>query len=197
MADAPFVPSWKEFEEKANNASTAKEQLAASDAFEEARAKEMRHSRKARDWENSRKASIAKEKPKWAKQQRKEEAEQVLKELSKFKNAGVFEYDVKPMPGYVLVKVEVLQQTESGLVMPDVEEPNTGVIVEASDDIVTNIGDSQAILKCPVKKGDRVMFKRYAGAGVAGLEIRSKDQDYRLMRWSYDNNTNDLLATLV
>src|SRR5574343_1700509 len=110
MSDPKFIPSWGKYEEAANNQTDAKAALKASDMFVEERAKEMRTSRRARDWETSRKASIAREKPRWAKQQRKEEAELITRELAKFKQAGVFDYYVEPMPGYILVRVESLQK---------------------------------------------------------------------------------------
>ena len=196
MANTPYKPTWAQYEEAANNQNDAKAALKASDAFEEERAKEMRHSKLARDWETSRKKSIMREKPRWAKQQRKAEAEEITKELVKFKQAGVFDYDVEPMPGYILVRVESLQKNISGIVLSEADEPNTGIVVKASDDQLTVVGDTQTLLKCPVQPGDKIMFKKYAGAGIAGLEVRSKDNDYRLMRWSYDNATNDLLAKL-
>lgn len=197
MPNAKFIPTWGQYEEAANNQTDAKAALKASDAFEEERAKEMRNSKKARDWETSRKASIMREKPRWVKKQRKEEAEVITRELAKFKQAGVFDYDVEPMPGYILVRVESLQKNVSGIVLAESDEPNTGIVVKASDDQLTVVGDTQILLKCPVQAGDKIMFKKYAGAGIAGLEIRSKENDYRLMRWSYSNDTNDLLAKLT
>lgn len=197
MPDTPFQPSWAKYEKDANNQTDAKKALEASDAFEAERAKEMRTSKKARDWENSRKKSIAKQKPAWVKQERLKEATAVLNELSKFKRGGVFDYDITPMPGYILVKVEQLQQQVGEIMLPDAEEPNTGIVIKVSDDIITQIGDSTGIAKCPVKPGDKIMFKVYAGAGIAGLAIRSKDEDYRLMRWGYNPQESDLLGILT
>ena len=72
---------------------------------------------------------------------------------------------IKPLGDRVLVRVEGTEEkTAGGIYIPQTaqEKTQTGVVVE--------VGDDKDVIK--VKKGDRIMFDKYAGTTVA---IEGKD----------------------
>lgn len=74
--------------------------------------------------------------------------------------------DIKPLAGYVVVEpVESQQQTDSGIYLPQTneEKPQMGKVVSISDSYVNESG---AEIKCPVKKGDVVLYKKWGGNEV-------------------------------
>lgn len=190
-----YDPTWRQFEKKANNPHDAKAALRASDQFEKERDKELKVSKKARDWESDRKKSFLKDKPKFVKDRLNKEREEKLKPLKGLKELGSFEGNIKPMPGFLIVEVEQLDQTESGIVLPQQQDSNTGVVVEVSDSLTVTSEQGINIIPCPVQVGQRVLFKRYAGAmGSAGAELTIKGKDYRLMRWNPEPEKSDILG---
>lgn len=69
---------------------------------------------------------------------------------------------MKVLKGYVLIKpLDADQTTESGLVLPDSsnQKPMEGIVEGTSSEYV--IGDT--IFQSRVKKGDKVIFKKWAG----------------------------------
>lgn len=174
-------PEWTKHE-KVMHTGTPDEQVKAADAFIEERTKETAVSRKARQWEESRKKELMDHKPKWVKEKVKDEHRQTFGKIEEFnknlRKMGTFN-DIQVMPGYVLIRIDDVasKETDSGIILTDghtQEEPNTGVIVSAGDDQHM----PNKLIKCPVREGDHVIFKRYAG-----LELMVNGQYCRFMLW--------------
>jgi len=92
---------------------------------------------------------------------------------------------LKPLPGYILVEpVKADKKTISGIYLPDShdEKPQQGVVLAVGGDWATEHG---AKLVCPVKKGDRVIYKKWGGNDVKIGEI-----EYQFLKFE------DVLATL-
>lgn len=160
-----FTPTWKEHEAKIFTSQDPKEQFKALEAFEDTREKEMAVSKKARDYEKSRKERVAKEKPQWVKEKRADETREVDTFLKSLKQGGKFDKAMTPMPGYILILPDQAQEkTDSGiyLAMPEEIEPTTGRVVACGDQLVMQ----KNVLNCPVKPGDKVLFKKYAGMSL-------------------------------
>ncbi len=64
---------------------------------------------------------------------------------------------VKPLPGYVLVEGEKTKTSQGGIVLAKEVEKNEGIVVAVGESIVTE----QMTLKCPVKVGEKVVYKVY------------------------------------
>lgn len=168
-----YEPTWKEHSDKVFTSHDPHEQFKALEALDETRTKEMAMSKKARDWEISRKASAAKEKPQWVKKKRAEETAELDSFITDLKKGGKLDAPITPMPGYLLVKPDTQkEQTESGLFLAMAEdiEPTTGTIVAVGEQLVM----AKNVLNCPVKIGDKVLFKKFAGMSllVAGESCR-------------------------
>lgn len=91
---------------------------------------------------------------------------------------------VKPLGARVLVKQEEEEQkTKSGIVLPSSakEKPIWGTVVEVGPG---DVKDGHEI-KVTVKKGDKVIYNKYAGT-----EVKINDEKYLII----DND--DLLAVL-
>ncbi len=74
----------------------------------------------------------------------------------------------KPLMDRVLAELlDKEQKTESGIIIPDTakEKPQEAVVVEVGDDVEL------------VKKGDRVVFEKYAGN-----EIKIDDKEYVILK---------------
>lgn len=92
--------------------------------------------------------------------------------------------DIKPLPGYLLVQPTPQQkQTQSGLYLPDNvdEKPQDGQVLAVGADATV---DGQKV-SSPVKKGDRVIYKKWGGN-----EIKIDDIEYQLLKFE------DVLATI-
>ena len=92
---------------------------------------------------------------------------------------------LKPLPGYILVEpVKADKKTISGIYLPDShdEKPQQGVVLAVGGDWATEHG---AKLVCPVKKGDRVIYKKWGGNDVKIGEI-----EYQFLKFE------DVLATI-
>lgn len=90
-----------------------------------------------------------------------------------------------PMPGYVLVEPAKKQtKTSGGIYLPDSsdEKPQEGSVLAVGADWVTEQG---AILKSPVKKGDRVVYKKWGGN-----DVKIGDVEYQFLKFE------DILATI-
>jgi co-chaperonin GroES (HSP10) len=184
-----FTPSWKKYEKDIHNPDDAKA-IKATDAFIEERAHEIKTDPQAKRWEEGRKKEIAKNKPLWKKEQIHKEEEPLRKIDREFKQMGRFEYGLKPAPGYILVEPKVQEeQTANGIYLPEVtDSPNTGTVLEAGSKLFCKhcfVSLESQPTESPVKKGDKILFKK--GAGV---EIEAKGVKCKLMMFS------DVLGTL-
>jgi chaperonin GroES len=88
--------------------------------------------------------------------------------------------NVKPLADRVLIKpAEAEEKTKSGIIIPDTakEKPQKGIVVA--------VGPGKKDEPTTVKKGDLVLYGKYAGT-----EINVEGEDYLIMRES------DLLAVI-
>lgn len=179
MPNTPYNPSWKPFEKDLSSTDLDKA-LKASDAFEETRDKELQTSQKARNWEKGRKQEIAKNKSEWVKQKRQEELDPIQKSLMELKQGGFFDSGIQPMPGFVLIKPEFKEKTDSGIYLTNEDSAkmntNTGVVLAIGKEIV----HLAKVVEPPVGVGDRVLMKK----GLPGLEMSVKGEYCLLMQWS-------------
>ena len=93
--------------------------------------------------------------------------------------------NVKPLRGYVLVEPsEAETKTASGIILPESaqEKPAQGLVVSVGDDMVLEGGK---VMKCPVKVGDNVVYKKWGGD-----EIKMGGVEYKLVKF------DDLMAIL-
>lgn len=73
---------------------------------------------------------------------------------------------LQPAPGYVLVEPEELEKkTAAGIYLPDShdEKPQQGKVLSVG---ATWTSDQGAKISAPVKKGDRVVYKKWGGNDV-------------------------------
>lgn len=73
---------------------------------------------------------------------------------------------LSPMPGYVLVEPQEKQvKTAGGIYLPEGsdEKPQAGKVLAVGPDWNTEGG---ATIKCPVKVGDLVVYKKWGGNDV-------------------------------
>jgi co-chaperonin GroES (HSP10) len=181
-----YDPTWKPFAKgmTSDNLETA---IKSTDAYEEEKTKELKTSKKARDWEKSKKEFYAKQKPGWVKKKREAEQEPLKNMIKELKSGGKFDTGLKPMPGFVLVKPEFKDTTESGiaLILDDSVKmnSNTGIVLAVGGRRV----DLYEAVDPPVGVGDHIMFKK----GLPGLETTVKGEYCLLMQWT------DVLATIL
>ncbi len=104
--------------------------------------------------------------------------------MAKQKNKS-FKVSVKPLMGYVLVQPsEAESKTASGIILPESaqEKPAQGEVVACGDEMVMENGKS---VKCPVKVGDKVVYKKWGGD-----EIKVDGKELKLVKF------DDLMAIL-
>lgn len=92
---------------------------------------------------------------------------------------------VKPLSGYVLVQPsEAETRTATGIILPESaqEKPAIGKVLATGDDLVLENGK---VLKCPVKVGDMVLYKKWGGD-----EIKIEGKELKLVKF------DDLMAIL-
>ncbi|NLJ84807.1 MAG: co-chaperone GroES [Firmicutes bacterium] len=85
---------------------------------------------------------------------------------------------IKPLADRVVVKVvEQEEKTKSGIVLPDTakEKPQEGEVVAVG----TGRYENGTLIPMNVKKGDRVLFAKYAGT-----EVKLDGEEYLIMRES-------------
>lgn len=73
---------------------------------------------------------------------------------------------IKPLNDILLVKrIEEEQKTTGGIIIPDTakEKPQEGVVIAAGPGKSDDKGKRQPLM---VKKGDRVLFDKYAGSEI-------------------------------
>ena len=87
---------------------------------------------------------------------------------------------IRPLQDRILVKrIEEEETTKGGIIIPDTakEKPQEGKVVAAGKG---KVGDDGKLHPLDVKKGDKVLFSKYAGTevnieGVEHLIIREDD----------------------
>ena len=92
---------------------------------------------------------------------------------------------IKPLMGYVLVQPgEAETKTVSGIYLPEgaQEKPAQGTVIACGEDMVMENGKT---VKCPVKNGDKVVYKKWGGD-----EITFEGKEYKLVKF------DDLMAIL-
>ena len=91
----------------------------------------------------------------------------------------------KPLYDRVLIKpFEEKEVKKGGIIIPDTakERPQEGEVIEVGEGKLTDDGK---IIPLKIKKGDRILFSKYAGT-----EIQLDEQEYLIMRES------DILAVV-
>lgn len=94
--------------------------------------------------------------------------------------------DLKPLGDRVVVKPIVKEEiTKGGIVLPDTakEKPQEGEVIAVGPG---RLGEDGKRLEMELKKGDRVIYAKYAGT-----EWKDKGQEYLILRES------DILAKRV
>jgi len=92
---------------------------------------------------------------------------------------------VKPLMGYVLVEPsEAETKTLSGIILPESaqEKPAQGKVIACGDEMVLENGK---VVKCPVKIGDKVVYKKWGGD-----EIKVDGRELKLVKF------DDLMAIM-
>lgn len=92
--------------------------------------------------------------------------------------------NVKPLAGYVLVQpAEVEKQTASGIILPDShdEKPQHGIVLAVGG----SIWDDGKEIAPAVKKGDKVIYKKWGGN-----DFKIGDIEYQFLKFE------DILATI-
>lgn len=72
---------------------------------------------------------------------------------------------IQPLAGYVLVEpAEKVEKTPAGIVLPDIadEKPQEGKVIAIGPDAV----EDGKTIKCPVKVGDSVIYKKWGGNDI-------------------------------
>ena len=93
--------------------------------------------------------------------------------------------NIKPLMGYCLIEPsEADTKTVSGIYLPESaqEKPAQGTIVACGDEMVLENGK---VIKCPVKIGDKVVYKKWGGD-----EIKVEGKELKLVKFE------DLMAIL-
>jgi len=74
--------------------------------------------------------------------------------------------NITPTAGYVLIEpAEASKKTESGIYLPETsdEKPQEGIVLAVGDEETTESGTKR---KCPVRTGDKVIYKKWGGSEV-------------------------------
>lgn len=88
------------------------------------------------------------------------------------------------MAGYILVEpAKVEKKTSSGIYLPDShdEKPQHGKVLACGGDAMVD----GATVKCPVKKGDQVLYKKWGGN-----DVTIDDVEYQFLKFE------DVLAVI-
>ncbi|MDO8618529.1 MAG: co-chaperone GroES [Candidatus Daviesbacteria bacterium] len=92
---------------------------------------------------------------------------------------------IKPLMGYVLVMpLEAETKTSSGIYLPESaqEKPAQGTVMACGDEQILENGKG---VQCPVKVGDKVVYKKWGGD-----EIKIDGKELKLVKF------DDLMAIL-
>lgn len=93
--------------------------------------------------------------------------------------------NIKPLMGYVMVEPSAADtKTASGLYLPETaqEKPAQGKVLSIGEDLILENGK---VLKCSVKIGDTVVYKKWGGD-----EIQVSGVEYKLVKF------DDLMAII-
>lgn len=85
--------------------------------------------------------------------------------------------NIKPLQDRVLVKrIEAEEKTASGIIIPDTakEKPQEGEVIAVGPGKVMDNGSR---VELTVKKGDKILFSKYAGT-----EVKIGGSEYLIMR---------------
>ena len=105
--------------------------------------------------------------------------------MPKVKNNSSSKINIKPLMGYCLVEPSSADtKTASGIILPESaqEKPAQGTVIACGEDMVLEGGK---VMKCPVKVGDKVVYKKWGGD-----EIKVNGIEYKLVKF------DDLMAIL-
>ena len=94
--------------------------------------------------------------------------------------------NIRPLQDRILVKrIEEEEQTEGGIIIPDTakEKPIEGKVIAVGKGKVSEDGK---IVPLEVKKGDRILFGKYAGT-----EVKIEGKEHLIMR------EEDVLGVIV
>ena len=84
---------------------------------------------------------------------------------------------IKPLYNNVLLKkVEAARETKSGIIISQKEEDEEYAIVEAVSG-VKEVQINDRVYEMPLKKGDKVMYKKYSGT-----DIKDGEKEYILIK---------------
>ncbi|HLA29110.1 MAG TPA: co-chaperone GroES [Syntrophales bacterium] len=84
---------------------------------------------------------------------------------------------IRPLQDRVIVKrLAEEEKTKGGIFIPDTakEKPQQGEVVAVGKG---KVADDGKLVKLDVKKGDRILFSKYAGT-----EVKIEDEDHLIMR---------------
>src|SRR5689334_16402294 len=104
--------------------------------------------------------------------------------MPKVKKIESTKLSVKPLMGYVLVDPSGAEtRTASGIILPESaqEKPAQGEVVACGEDWIVE----GKTIKCPVKVGDKVVYKKWGGD-----EIKVSGKELKLVKF------DDLMAIL-
>ena len=165
--------TWKKYEDKMKTGDV-ESQRKATEAFLEERELQTKTSKAARDWENERRKEFNAHKPEYVKKRLEKKEEQINKSWNQLLKAGTFMSDLQPAPGYVLIGIDKEETvSESGIIVTQpVDDPNEGIVLETGKKLIWDKTETE----CPVKKGDKILFKR-----GAGLNLTIKNQQTKLI----------------
>ena len=92
---------------------------------------------------------------------------------------------LKPLAGYVLIEPAPKEtKTASGILLPDSadEKPQEGKVLACGEDLI----DDGMAVKCPVKVGDLVIYKKWGGN-----EVKVDGKEMMLIKF------DDLMAIVI
>ncbi len=84
---------------------------------------------------------------------------------------------IRPLQDRILVKrIDEEETTKGGIIIPDTakEKPQEGKVVACGKGKVTDSGD---VVPLDVKKGDRILFSKYAGT-----EVNLESEEHLIIR---------------
>lgn len=105
--------------------------------------------------------------------------------MAKTGSKKVANSNLKPLMGYCLVEPsEAETKTSSGIILPEnaQEKPAQGKVIAIGDDWILPNGQ---VMTCPVRLGERVVYKKWGGD-----EIKLNGIEYKLVKF------DDLMAVL-
>jgi chaperonin GroES len=85
--------------------------------------------------------------------------------------------NIRPLQDRIIVKrIKEEEMTAGGIIIPDTakEKPQEGKVIAVGKG---KVGEDGKVVKMDVKKGDRVLFGKYAGS-----EINMEGTEYLIMR---------------